>query len=243
MANHARIEELSDSDSDPDIMDISTIANNSAPSRSTSLIDPANIPTTAQPAPSRPAFDPNKAKRWHCLYPIYFDAAKTRQEGRRVGKEQAVKNPLARTIVDAVAQLGLNVVFEATKMHPKDWANPGRIKIELKGEDGKLKRGSVKNKHHLYLLVSSYLKSHPTTVSTPMEFPIRGMPLPDEPPPPPAAPRGWKMNEILPLHSPAVSGGGVNDDMLKEMMDQMGGGPGAAAGGSGKKQKKKIIRV
>ena len=62
-----------------------------------------------------------------------------------MGKEQAVKNPLARTIVDAVAQLGLNVVFEATKMHPKDWANPGRIKIELKGEDGKLKRGNVKN--------------------------------------------------------------------------------------------------
>jgi signal recognition particle subunit SRP19 len=146
MANHARIEELSDSDSDPDIMDPSTFSAASNPMHNTSLIDPSQIPTTAQSAStSRPQFDPSRAKRWICLYPIYFDATRTRQEGRRVGKDLGVENPLARTIADAVAQTGLNVVFEPGKIHPKDWANPGRVRVELKSEDGKPKRASVKN--------------------------------------------------------------------------------------------------
>ena len=61
-----------------------------------------------------------------------------------MGKELAVANPLAREIVDAVQLLGLNVVFEPQKMHPKDWANPGRVRILVK-EDGKLKNSRVKN--------------------------------------------------------------------------------------------------
>lgn len=32
------------------------------------------------------------------------------------------------------------------------------------------------------------------------------------------------MGTILPLHSAAVSGGGVSEDLLKDMMSQMGGG-------------------
>lgn len=46
--------------------------------------------------------------------------------------ERAVKNPLAREIVDACQGLGLEVVFEPGKMHPRDWANPGRVRVALK---------------------------------------------------------------------------------------------------------------
>jgi signal recognition particle subunit SRP19 len=76
-----------------------------------------------------------------------------------------------------------------------------------------------------------------------MKLPIRGMPLPEEPPPPPAIPRGWKISQILPLHSPAVSGGGVSENLLKDMMAEMQGQtpPGSSAGpsGGGKKKDKK----
>lgn len=41
--------------------------------------------------------------------------------------------------------------------------------------------------------------------------------------PPPAIPRGSKIGKILPLHSPAVSGGGVSDSFLQDMMNEMGG--------------------
>jgi signal recognition particle subunit SRP19 len=97
--------------------------------------------------------------------------------------------------------------------------------------------------HHLYIYVAKYLKANPTTRETPFRLPVRGMPLPEEPPPPPAIPRGWKMGSILPLHSPAVTGGGVSENLLKDMMNEMQGGAGASAtntpSGSKKKDKKK----
>ncbi len=144
MANHARIEELSDSD--PEEMDISHFE-----PPSNSLIEPANIPfkapTFQAPTPTSyngSAQDRERTKHWQCLYPVYFDVARTRDEGRRVGKELAVSNPLAREIVDAVQTLGLNVVFEPAKTHPKDWANPGRVRILLK-ENGKKVAQDINN--------------------------------------------------------------------------------------------------
>lgn len=58
------------------------------------------------------------------------------------------------------------------------------------------------------------------------------MPTPDQPIPPPAVPRGWKMNTILPLHSPALSGGGVSENILKDMMQEMQAGQAAQGGAS-----------
>jgi len=69
------------------------------------------------------------------------------------------------------------------------------------------------------------------------------MPSIAKPPPPPAVPKGWKMNAILPLHSAALTGGGVSDNFFKDMMAEM---QGQTAGGEApepakqKKDKKKI---
>lgn len=70
----------------------------------------------------------------------------------------------------------------------------------------------------------------------------------DGKPIPPAIPRGSKISKILPLHSPALSAGGV--DMMQEMMQQMGGqlpagmqammGGGDAAGPSASQKPKKV---
>lgn len=102
--------------------------------------------------------------------------------------------------------------------------------------------------HHLYLLVAGYLQAHPTTAESPLRLRIAGLEASGKAPPPPAVPRGWKINPVLPLHSPALSGGGVSENILKEMMQEMqgqqgvggpaGGGDGAE-GGRKKKEKKK----
>ena len=55
-----------------------------------------------------------------------------------------MQNPLAREIVDAVQLLGLKTVFEPGKMHPRDWANPGRVRVLVK-EDGRARNSRVKN--------------------------------------------------------------------------------------------------
>ncbi|CCC13660.1 unnamed protein product [Sordaria macrospora k-hell] len=181
--------------------------------------------------------DDSAYKSFQCLYPCYFDATRSRAEGRRVSKELAVANPLATEIVNACAQLRLSVVLEAGKLHPKDWANPGRVKVNLKefirlhGENGK-----VKNKHHLYILVAQHLQKHPTTDDSPaLRVVVRGAgPPPREMLeegkawPRPAVPRGWKMSELLP---------NFLKDMMKEMgpggMPGMPGMPGGAGGAGG----------
>lgn len=146
MSYHARIEELSDSD--PEEMDIDAV---NLPSDSNTLIVPSAPPAQPPSQPQRQSPNPSSnqseiptiqssrlppaAKTYQCLYPLYFDANRTRAEGRRVGKELAVPNPLAREILDAVQALRLrelNVVFEPGKTHPRDWANPGRVKVGLR---------------------------------------------------------------------------------------------------------------
>lgn len=145
MSRHARIEEVSDSEpeelddnSDPEEGDVDDIL---LPSRGA-----GNIVDPTQP-PNRPAAttqDPDRFKKWQLLYPLYFDKNKTRAEGRRIDKEQAVENPLARSICDAVYALGLQLAFEAGKTHPRDWANPGRVRVLLK-QSGKLMGHGINN--------------------------------------------------------------------------------------------------
>ena len=98
-----------------------------------------------------------KSKAYQCIYPIYFDASRSRDEGRRVSKNDAVKNPLARDIVDALQHISgqvhvaLQIVFEPSKCHPKDWANPGRVKVLVK-RDGEPVTAKIANSEFLELL-------------------------------------------------------------------------------------------
>ena len=94
--------------------------------------------------------------------------------------------------------------------------------------------------HDLYIKVAHYLQAHPTNEKSPLRLKIAGMPTSMESPAPPSIPRGWKMNTILPLHSPALSGGGVSENLFKDMMAEMQGDQGgsAVAGGKSKKEKK-----
>lgn len=178
-----------------------------------------------------------KSKHFQCIYPVYFDSTRSREQGRRVRKEDAVPNPLAREIIEGLAHIGqtkgipLQLVLEPMKTHPKDWANPGRVKVLVK-QDGKAVSSKVQNKHHLYKIISDYLKTHPTTQETPKKLQIQGLPMPKSFTP--DIPRGQKMGSILPPHSPALSGGGVSENMFKDMMAEMGGAlPAGLGGGDG----------
>ncbi|KAK0706717.1 signal recognition particle, SRP19 subunit [Lasiosphaeria miniovina] len=278
MPSHPRVEEVEDSDvdmSDPSEGDINDfdeadILRTRQPQQQ-QLSRQAPPPTAAAPTHQHqhqppiqqprgypemmPATDDSAYRAYQCLYPVYFDARRSRAEGRRVPKSLAVLNPLATEIVNACAALRLPTVLEAGRLHPKDWANPGRVKVALKEQHAAqpaVMKARVKNKHHLYVLVAQHLRAHPTTDgSAALRVVVRGAPPPphddgsgDGKWPRPAVPRGWKMSDLLPYYSPAMTGGGVSENFLKDMMKEMGGagGPGgadmasllaAAAGGGG----------
>ena len=161
MSRHAQIEEVSDSD--PEEIAPSYDSDDDLPRNA--IISPVNIPTKAAPQPqqqmpmpsmpSMPAPEPQREipRHFSCLYPVYFDKSRSRAEGRKVGAELAVENPLARDIVDAVQMLGLNAGLEPEKLHPKDWANPGRVRVQVKNEDGQLANPKIKNSTWLIPLV------------------------------------------------------------------------------------------
>lgn len=215
------------------------------------LLNPSHIPSVSSGPPtgagggggdySIPTTTSANAKAYahfQCLYPVYFDANRTRAEGRRVSRDLAVANPLARELVNACRDLRLQTLFEPEKMHPKDWANPGRVKVNLK-ETGAAASSGIKNKHQLYILIAQHLRNNPTTEKTSAALWDR---IPGGPPPPdrakayprPAVPRGWKMGELLPYYSPAMTGGGVSENLFKDMMKEMqGGGAGGLPGGGG----------
>ncbi|KAL2144343.1 hypothetical protein VTI28DRAFT_9251 [Corynascus sepedonium] len=272
--SHPRVEEVSDSDvdmSDPSEGDIEDFVesdimrrvDDKSPQSSSRPQQPVRPQQQQQQQPpsSYPRMqtttDEKAYKSFQCLYPVYFDATRTRAEGRRVPRALAVANPLAIDIVQACASLRLQTVLEAGKLHPKDWANPGRVKVNLRQQPAAGSSPSspatpkINNKHHLYLLVAQHLRANPTTdTSRSLRMEVRGAPMPPQalepgkPWPRPAVPRGWKMGELLPYYSPAMTGGGVSENFLKDMMKEMqqqGGGGGmpdmasllAAAGGGG----------
>lgn len=154
MSHYARVEEV---DSDPEEI----APADATPLPQDAIISPAAIPTPAssnpKPMPQMPQMpemppmtqnqQPERKlpKHFQCLYPIYFDKTRSRTEGRKVGAELAVENPLAQDIADAVQMLGLKVGLEPEKLHPKDWANPGRVRVLLKDEDGHLVNPEIKN--------------------------------------------------------------------------------------------------
>ena len=249
--SHPRVEEVSDSDedmSDPSEGDIDDFADTDIMRRVDTKPQPAH---QQQPAQARPPQQQQQAQQQHphmqtttdekafksyqCLYPVYFDSTRTRAQGRRVPRALAVANPLAMDIVQACAGLRLQTVLEAGKLHPKDWANPGRVKVNLRQQPPP---AAVTNKHHLYILVATHLRANPTTdQSRSLRMEVRGAPLPPQalepgkPWPRPAVPRGWKMGELLPYYSPAMTGGGVSENILKDMMKEMQQGGGGGAGG------------
>ncbi len=253
MSRQALIEEVEDSDdafSDPseddiDDFDDSDILQKKTPSSQAVTVPPVQQLQQLQQQTQRPGVlrqeisgganqPPPDYGSFPALYPIYFDKARSRAEGRRVSRSLAIDNPLARDIVDACAALRLRTIFEPTKTHPKDWANPGRVKVDLKGASPGA--AAIHGKHHLYILVAGFLADHPTTeASAGLRETVRGAPPPpprDEPYPRPAVPRGWKLPALVPYLSPAMTGGGVSENLFQDVMKEMQGaaGAGGAAG-------------
>ncbi|XP_055609454.1 signal recognition particle 19 kDa protein [Uranotaenia lowii] len=98
---------------------------------------------SAAPAPLRPwnsALKHTDRERWICIYPAYINRKKTRQEGRRIPKECAVENPSFQEIRDVLQVLNLNVIVENkqySREKSKELAFRGRIRVQLKQNDGK----------------------------------------------------------------------------------------------------------
>ncbi len=87
------------------------------------------------------------------IWPIYFDIARTRSEGRMVSRQDAVNEPNLDMLITASLKSGFKPEIEREKKHPKTWhlqEASGRILLAKKGsKSAVLKRiaGSMKAKY------------------------------------------------------------------------------------------------
>ena len=86
-----------------------------------------------------PTADAAKFKHYSILYPIYIDAKRAHKSGeRRVNKAKAIRFPKAQEMAEVCGRFfGLSPLYEPEKTHPRDWANPGRVRVLLRDASGK----------------------------------------------------------------------------------------------------------
>ncbi|TFY63379.1 hypothetical protein EVG20_g6347 [Dentipellis fragilis] len=83
-------------------------------------------------------------KKWTCIYPIYIDAKQPYGTGtRRISRSKSIWFPLSKDIAEASNRLGLGTLHEVNKSHPRDWENPGRVRVQWKKE-GRLVNPSIR---------------------------------------------------------------------------------------------------
>ncbi|MDD1768898.1 MAG: signal recognition particle subunit SRP19/SEC65 family protein [Methanomassiliicoccales archaeon] len=65
------------------------------------------------------------------LWPEYFDASRSRDQGRKVKRSLAVKEPSVELITKAVEKLGLEYKVETEKSYPSNWhGHKGRVLVQ-----------------------------------------------------------------------------------------------------------------
>lgn len=79
------------------------------------------------------------------IWPVYFDAAKTRKKGRRVPKNLAVLNPKVEELQMAANRLRLkNEVVEGLGYPKVPWQKSGSILVEKKTSKEQIIRNMAK---------------------------------------------------------------------------------------------------
>ncbi|KAJ7089257.1 signal recognition particle, SRP19 subunit [Mycena belliarum] len=168
-------------------------------------------PPAAQPAFRTPpgvhskntVTDITPYKNWTCVYPIYLDAKRSYGTGqRRVPRARALWWPLSKDIAEATNALGLATLHEVDKSHPRDWENPGRVRVQWK-KDGRLMNPAIRTKKHL--LESIALRIHQAKPAAPAPpTPSPSASSPSASPPAPSSGKGKQPSAPAPK-KPAVA--------------------------------------
>ncbi|XP_050091391.1 signal recognition particle 19 kDa protein [Anopheles aquasalis] len=90
-------------------------------------------------APWTPDKKHSDRERWVCIYPTYINRKKTRQEGRRLPKENCVDDPSIQEIRDVLQSINMNLLLEL-KQYPRERSRElqhrGRVRVQLRDDSG-----------------------------------------------------------------------------------------------------------
>lgn len=95
------------------------------------------------------------------MYPNYLNSKKTTAEGRRIPKSAACEDPTVVEMLDCCKYLKLPAEIEQDKCYSRDWLVRGRLRVQLKSEDGNPLNPEVSNRRTLLIRIAELLPKHP----------------------------------------------------------------------------------
>ncbi|ESQ30759.1 hypothetical protein EUTSA_v10011800mg [Eutrema salsugineum] len=103
-------------------------------------------------------------KKWVVMYPVYINSKKTVAEGRRISLSKACENPNCIEISDCCKHLKLPSAVEIDKAYPRDFMQVGRVRVQLKREDGTLLNPAITSRKQLMQKIAELVPRHPERV-------------------------------------------------------------------------------
>mmetsp|Transcript_40470 Transcript_40470/g.89927 ORF Transcript_40470/g.89927 Transcript_40470/m.89927 type:complete len:157 (+) Transcript_40470:78-548(+) len=95
------------------------------------------------------------------VYPHYISSNKTVQEGRRIPKDLACEMPNVLEMLEVCKHLNIPAVIE-DKHYPRDWFIRGRLRVQLRQDDGMPTNTEVPNRRTLLIKLAELVpKLHP----------------------------------------------------------------------------------
>ncbi|ALC43778.1 Srp19 [Drosophila busckii] len=130
----------------------------------------------AAASPVRTNWHPNMkhsdVERWICLYPAYINSKKTRQEGRRLAKNECVDNPTYVEIRDVLSVASMQFVIE-NKQYCREKSRElqfrGRVRVQLRNADGSLCNPNFPTRESVMKHVASKIPQLKTRQNKPNE--------------------------------------------------------------------------
>lgn len=75
-------------------------------------------------------------KNWKVIYPAYINSNFTIEQGRKISKSNGIVDPTLKEIGEVMNFLKVPHVLEFDKKYSRDFFGEGRLKFELKNEQG-----------------------------------------------------------------------------------------------------------
>ena len=101
-------------------------------------------------------------ERWICIYPAYLNSRKSRAEGRLVPRDKGIADPNWMECQHVLAPKGFRFLVEPGKGYPKERSREpqfrGRVRLQLKGEDGQPLNPEFKTRYECQLIVCLLLR-------------------------------------------------------------------------------------
>ncbi|KAG8094472.1 hypothetical protein GUJ93_ZPchr0012g20509 [Zizania palustris] len=99
-------------------------------------------------------------KKWNIIYPVYINSKKTVAEGRRIAAGKACADPTCIEIADCCSYLKIPHAIELDKAYPRDFFQVGRVRVQLKKDDGSPVNPAIKTKKQLMVQIAELVPKH-----------------------------------------------------------------------------------